>query len=362
MPTESVEVRLADERDRDDAFRLRHEIYVEEMALRHLDTEQDGRLRDAEDESARLLVAVVGGVLVGTLRLHLGIDGPLPASLCSELQLERFLETIPQERMMLCSRFAVRRDHRGALVPFQLLVKAAEEALPAQVELIFCDCQAHLIRLYHALGFRSHGRVFSEEGWDIRAPLVLLSADREHLRAVNSPFLQLDLELPPLSDVTRRAIELLPGEPAVRPAESLAPEQLAPGGELPRLLRGLDEEEVRSVLAHSYVIELERGTRLMSSGQVTRTVYLLLEGELEARDQQRPVRRMLAGETVGEVAFLLHRERTLDVFVSSSRALVLGLHEPTLRMMIDADARAAARLLWNLCETLAERLASPGGR
>ncbi len=359
-PAQNVEVRLADGSERDAVFELRHEIYIGELQLRHLASGEDRRMIDEEDADGRLLVAVADGQLVGSMRLNLGADAPIHASFRHDLQLDPFLEAVPERRVMICSRFVVSPAYRGTLVPFQLFAGAAEEAARAGVELVFCDCQPHLIRLYYALGFRSYGRVYSPNGWAIKVPLVLLGGDVEHMRAVSSPLLQLDLEFPVLSEATRRAAALLPREPVVRPAEPLDLGRPAQEGPL-HLLRGLEPDEIRSVSEHSYVIELERGTQLISKGQVTRTVYLVLEGQLQARDGGRSVRVMHTGDTVGELAFLLHRQRTLDVVVSSERASVLGLHEPTLRLMLDSDARAAARLLWNLCETLAQRLAAPGG-
>ena len=307
-----------------------------------------------------MLVAVADGGVVGTMRLNLGADAPVHASFRRDLQLDPFLEAVPEGQVMVCSRFVVSSAYRGGLVPFQLFARAAEEAAGAGVELVFSDCQPHLIRLYYALGCRSYGRVFSPPGGDILVPLVFLGGDVEHLRAVGSPLLQLDLEFPEASQSTRRAAQLLPDDPVVRPAESADLERrIAQDGEL-RLLRDLGPAEVRSVLEHSYMIELERDIRLISRGQMTRTVYLVLDGELEARGGEGAVRVMTRGDTVGEIAFLLHDARTLDVVVSSERATVLGLHEPTLRLLIDSDARAAARLLWNFCETLAQRLAAQG--
>jgi predicted GNAT family N-acyltransferase len=361
-PTESIEFRLASgEAELDGAFRLRHEVYVEELGLRHLATSGDGRLRDEADATGRVLVAVSDGSVVGTLRLNLGADAPIAASYRRELQLDPFLAVVPEAHVMICSRFVLSPEHRGGLVPFHLFARAAEEAASAGVELVFLDCQPHLIRLYYALGFRGYGHVYSDDCWALTVPLVLLAGDIAHLHAVGSPLLQLELPFPESSETTRRAAALLSPEPVVRPAESTQLESRFLAEGQPQLLRGLEPAEIHSVLEHSYVIDLERGIQLISSGQVTRTVYLLLDGELEARDGHRRIRAMHAGDTVGEIAFLLHSRRTLDVVVSSERASVLGLHEPTMRSMLETDARATARLLWNLCEMLASRLATPGG-
>ena len=350
-----IEVRTARGGEREELFRLRHQVYVEELGLSSL-ASGDGLMYDEGDDTGRLLVAIVDGEVAGTLRLTLGGDAPFGEELRGYLQLDRFLAEIPRERMMSCDRFAVKPEHRGGLVALELVGGAGREATAAQVEMVFCDCQPHLIRLYSALGFRSYGRVTSDPTWAIMTPLILV--DREYVEQVNSPLLQFGLDLSFRSEATERALALLPSEPPVRPTEPADAEAMIADGEPPRLFRDLAPDEVGSVLEHAYLMRLEHGARLISAGHVTRTVYVVMDGELEALTGERSGRRIGRGEIIGEVAFVLNAARTLDVVVTSEQAVVLGLHEPTLQQIIDSDARAAARLLWNLCETLAERLAA----
>jgi hypothetical protein len=248
------------------------------------------------------------------------------------------------------------------MLPFRLFAKAVELANEVECELAFCGAQPHMIGMYEALGFRSYGRAVNDPEWGVWMPLVLL-LDVEHLRAVGSPLLDFGIKDRVASEHTRRALALLPEVPAVRPGEA-AERSLAEGAsaQRPALLADLDCDELRSVLEHSYVIDLAQGDYLIRAGQVTRTVYLTLEGELEALDGARVVRAMGPGELVGEVAFVLNAQRSLDVVVSSPSATVLGLHEPTLRAMMDTHSRAAAALIWNICRVLADRLATAGAR
>ena len=81
MAAERLEVRLARDGERETVFRLRHDIYVEELGLRHLASDEDGRMCDEEDAGGRLLVAVADGRVVGTMRLNLGADAPVHAEL-----------------------------------------------------------------------------------------------------------------------------------------------------------------------------------------------------------------------------------------------------------------------------------------
>ena len=94
-----VQVRFARTEDELAAiYRLRYATYVEEL---HLYTSQADHTRrwlaDAEDAAAHQLYAEVEGQVVGTLRLHLGGTGAIPASLATRFELERFSPQVPVE-------------------------------------------------------------------------------------------------------------------------------------------------------------------------------------------------------------------------------------------------------------------------
>jgi hypothetical protein len=359
--TERVEVRVADDSEREALLGLRREIYVEEMNLRDLATGEELALSDEQDLWARHLIATVDGEIAGSLRLNFGADAAFTESCVAMYQLEPFLEVMPRERVVYCNWFFVRQPYRGSMLPLELFAKGTELANGVGCELVFCGAQPHMIRMYEALGFRSYGRAVNDPEWGVWMPLILL-LDVDHMRSINSPLLEFGVKDRLESDFARSAAELLPEVPAVRPGEAARLDYAElPNDERPALLRDLGAGELRSVLEHSYVLDLAHGDPLIRAGQITRTVYLILSGELEARDGSRVVRTMGAGELVGEVAFVLNAQRSLDVVVRSETASVLGLHEPTLRAMMDTHSRAAAVLIWNICEVLARRLATAGG-
>ncbi|MGH2865772.1 MAG: GNAT family N-acetyltransferase [Solirubrobacteraceae bacterium] len=358
--TDTVEVHAADESEQELLFELRREIYVEEMNLRDLESGDDLQLTDEQDPWARHLIATVDGEIAGSLRLNFGADAPFSESTVEMYQLEPFLEVMPRERIVYCNWFFVRQAYRGSMLPLELFAKATELGNEVGCELVFCGAQPHMIRMYEALGFQSYGRAVNDPEWGVWMPLILL-LDVDHLSTINSPLLSFGVKDRVASEFARDAAALLPQTPAVRPGEAAGPDFAEPAGEeRPALLRGLDEDELRSVLEHSYVLDLAEGDSLIRAGQITRTVYLILEGELEARDGTRVVRKMGTGELLGEVAFVLNAERSLDIVVCSESASVLGLHEPTLRTMMDTHSRAAAALIWNICQVLARRLATAG--
>ena len=324
------------------------------------------QLSDPVDETSRLVMAMVGDELVGTLRATLGVDAEFPAEFQDEYRLDMFLDLVPPERIVIFTRFMVLPEHRGSDVPMELLRSIVSIAVENQLQLAFCDCAPHLLGLYTTLGFRSYCGAFNNENFDVLFPLVLVN-DQEHLKRIGSPLLEWGLRgtLPP---ETRQAV--LERLPAVTPARALDQSSAEWAAEFARLnsqsfdstnvFAGLGKHEIDGLLARSQVLELDPGVGLIRNGQAARNVYVVLGGELEVRDGERPIRRCGEGEVVGDVAFLLRGTRTEDVDAGPDGATVLTISERSLHELIESHSRSAAVLLLNLARTGARRLADPG--
>lgn len=359
-----VEVRFAQTEDERAAiYRLRYETYVEEM---HLYTSQADHPRrwlvDSADAQARQLYAAVEGQVVGTQRLHLGSDGPLPEALAARFAVERFLPLVSAEQVCFVGRFMVRRDMRGTAVPYRLIQESMRFQLAQGMELTFCDCQPHLLNLYTSLGFRPYLGTYDHPEFGVMVPLVLVLRDREHLEWMGSPLRALLPSEGPASPVPTRIAPLLEQARGVLSQEASDPDQYwrevhgLLGRSRPQVFSGLSEPELRAVLASSHVIECAPGDCLIRRGQVARTVFVVLSGTLEVREGERVVAEVNEGEVLGEVAFLLSTPRISDVYATGGGARVLCLSEKSLRGLIDSSSRAAALLLLNLSRALALKL------
>ena len=73
----------------------------------------------------------------------------------------------------------------------------------------------------------------------------------------------------------------------------------------------------------------------------------------------RLVRILSPGDIIGELAFLLERPRSMDVYAATDDVRVLSLSESTLRDMIANDPTFAAHLLLNISKILCMRLLKP---
>ncbi len=87
-----------------------------------------------------------------------------------------------------------------------------------------------------------------------------------------------------------------------------------------------------------------------------RNMFVVLSGTLEVRDGDTIVSVLRAGDTFGEMAFLLERPRSFHVDASTDDARILSLSEGALRTMIAEDATIAAKLLLNLSKMLCVKL------
>jgi len=94
----------------------------------------------------------------------------------------------------------------------------------------------------------------------------------------------------------------------------------------------------------------------LKKGGVARNIFVVLDGMLEARDGDQVVGVIRSGEVFGEMAFLLERPRTLDVYAASDSVRVLSLSESTIRKMVAQDSDVAPKLLFNISKMLCVRI------
>ena len=119
---------------------------------------------------------------------------------------------------------------------------------------------------------------------------------------------------------------------------------------------GFTDDEAQRCIARSNIIECAAGDRVLKRGGTARNIFVVLDGTLEVRDDDRIVNVLSAGDAFGEMAFLLERPRSFDVDAATDGTRILSLSEGALRKMIAEDATVAAKLLLNLSKMLCVRL------
>jgi CRP-like cAMP-binding protein len=275
-----------------------------------------------------------------------------------QYQLGRFLAELPPEIMGVGERNTVLPTCRGSGVLDQLLTYASSLTTMQDLRVVFGCCEPHLLSLYLKMGQRTyapHNINSPSAGYLI--PLVSFLPGADALRGIGPT--TRPGELPTCVQA------VLARNPSVRSQVLSAPDDY--WGEIRRTLDEIDaqkistfdgftDDEAQRCIARSTIIECAAGDRVLKRGGTARNIFVVLEGTLEARDGETIVNVLTAGDAFGEMAFLLERPRSFDVYAATDGTRVLSLSEGALRTMIADDAIIAAKLLLNLARMLCVRL------
>jgi hypothetical protein len=347
-------------------YRLRYDIYVEEMGRYRTAADHERRLLvEPEDQTARIFYAAPEGEMVATSRLSWGGDAPFSSRQIEQYQLAPFLDEVAPEAIVVAERGMVVPHLRGSPIFAQLAATSRRFVQEERIQLIFGACEPHLLSLYLGRGARPYARRninSPEAGYLI--PIVTVVEDIGYLRRIGSPVAETaidygaDARIPSCIDrlVTHGSVmsERLSSADAYWGEVHRAIGAL--GESRVSALDGLSEEEAERCLGHSNIIECGAGDRVLKKGGVARNMFVVLEGTLEVRDGDELLRVMSRGDVFGEIAFLLGQPRSADVYAATDGVRVLSLSEGTIRKLIESDPRVAARLMLNISKVLCLRL------
>ena len=347
-------------------YRLRYDVYVEEMGrYRTVADHAQRMLYEDCDARSRISYAAIDDEVVATARITWGGDGPLPQRMIDQYGLAPFLAEVPASAIAVGERAMVRPHLRGTDLLLKLMCQGMHFANEHRIQLVFGDCEPHLLNLYLGLGQRTYSKTnvnSAEAGYLI--PLVLVIEDLEYMQRLNSPLLE---HLRDFGDDARipACIQQAIAESAVvsRLHTTSASYWGEVHGALSELeanrisaLDGFTEDEAARCLEKSSIIECQSGDRVLKKGGVARNLFVVLDGTLEVRDGDAVEAVLSPGDVFGEMAFLLERPRSRDVYAVTDGVRILSLSETKLREMISSDPGIAARLLLNISKMLCLRI------
>ncbi len=361
-------IKIANEEERQACYGLAYEVFCEEMGTLREDADHEKRIV-VDDAIARshLLYATVDGELAGTMGMLIGDERPFPPHFEHGFEVARFLPVVPRERMAINIRFLVREKFRSSMLSFRMMVESAVFLTGRGVDLVFCDCQPHLLNLYESLGFRPYAPVFDQPGFGVMVPLLFSLHDVAHLRSIRSPLLRYFPKHADRPELCARISSLLPAEAPVASGAALEGEKwaetfgvLSRASEPVGAFQGFSEEELAAFLERSQILECAEGQQVILEGQGTRTAFVILDGSVDVRANGKTVAHLKAGELFGEFALLLDTKRTADVFAASPLVRLLVLDDRTLDRVLTSRAELAAKFLLNLSKSLAYRMLKQG--
>jgi hypothetical protein len=367
----TFDIRLLEtEAEREAAYRLRYELYVEDQGLFGDQADHERRwLRDKKDNDGATCLAKLDGVPVGTARLNWGGDGEFTRENRETYDLDAFLDIVDPHDMAVGSRMVVRPEFRGGVLVLGLFTKLWELAVARGIELIFAECEPHLINKWVRFGFRPYG-LWEHPVNGTLVRLVYVLGDYDYAVRIGSPVAHTLRAWSKDSDAYLQVNEVLAHAQRVvseiqdREHFWAEVERTLPRAELMRLLGGLDAEQLDALLGNSHALDCDPGACLIRKGHVSRTLYVLLTGSLLVRDEGVVVAEVdTPGAVLGEVAFFAGSRRMSDVIAGAQGARVLALSERNLRTLITSQGDGAAKFLHSLtvglCTKLRQRARPP---
>lgn len=356
------------DQEREALYAFRYQVYVNELKMTDEADHQHGWLRDDCDEHAVNYALFEGDAVVGSLRILRMHEVKAVDPFIEKFLMAPALTEFGPEAIVTTSRFIIADQLRNTMAIFQLLQKFWEDAIQHGTRINYGDCSPHLLPFYERLGFRRYVDGYNDEVFGFKLPLIMIVRDNEFMRRVRSPFAKMTNSenddgdarcwfaktYPDFTTLDTAAFlsadvffDLLAARLADDPLHSIA------------LLQGLSQVEAERFLSKASVVRFKPGHKIIGEGENDRTIYAILSGVAEVRpkgSKRRQLAILGAGDTFGEIGFLMAAQRTADV-IAQTEGEVLVLSGEFLERFLRDDPIIAAKVLLNLARNLAGRLA-----
>jgi hypothetical protein len=355
-----------------DVQRFKYDVYVAEMGRYGTIADHENRLLvEVDDPSSHIFQARVEGKLAATMRLTWGGDtfdgrGALGQRHVEQYDLAPFLAAMAPEQIVVGERFMIDPAYRGTSLLNQMFTAYMNFVNERRIQLVFGDCEPHLLNTYQALGFRTYtGQNVNSPETGYLIPLVIVAEDMAYMREIGSPLAGVLRDFGARARVPEDIDDLLAGGAAVQSHKMLDPEEYMAGVRAAAheanalasgLFRGMSEDEIAICLEKSVTIACQPGDRVLKRGNVAKNMGMVLSGRFEVRDGDMVVAGIGPGEVLGEIAFFLKLPRTMDVVAVEEGTRIVSFNDRTIRTLIESNSETAATLLYNISVMLCERL------
>jgi hypothetical protein len=185
----AIEIRRAQTKsDFEAVFRLRYEVYVEELGrVQRYADHQARTIVEPLDASGRIFCAVENGTLVGTLRTNYARDS------VAEYEWLYSMSAVGDDHPQATSvstKLLVVPKYRNSTLGYRLAAAGYAANLAAGIEHDFADVYPARVPFFTRLGYRVHKDRVEHPEYGNVIVMRLGMRDEEHLRLVKSPFLQ----------------------------------------------------------------------------------------------------------------------------------------------------------------------------
>jgi predicted GNAT family N-acyltransferase len=359
-------VMVATNRDElEDVFRFWYRIYVKEMGKRFTYADHGAEtLRDALTENSMVFYITDDEGIIATLRITPGDAPGIPEEIVSFYDLKQFGEFSSKE-ISFSSRLIVKESWRGSSLVGLLIMEAFRGFMSQGHRFNFAYCAPELVQLYERLGMRRYKDNLYDSNVGLRIPMVLITGDHDHFRAVRSPFLRLCANHHPDGEAvgwfngTFRSLPVNMPTGTMRESDLWHFFQTRLREQDIQLFAGMGEEEITRFLKAGTIIACKAGERVVRRGEVGHEMFLILSGGVEVRYQKEGREHLLdtfnRGEIFGEMAFVSELPRSADVVAISDVELLI-INQRFLEKMAKISPELSSRILLNLAVVLCHRL------
>lgn len=360
----AIEIKVCDDAEQRAAlFEFRHRVWTSELGAQ-VAGNNTTQMFDAVDAAAINYAAHENQTIIGSLRITDLRRLDNAGNVVDRYHLQELSQIIGIDSISHVGRLAVDRDARGGMCLFALLAQAMRDAQQRGIRAYCFDCSPYLLRTYEALGAVRTGAAFDDPLFGFKIPMAIIHGDREYFRMIRSPLLRAVAEESADPDAiawrAQRSINIRlmpPSDPQTLIAyidARFQQEQIASDN----LLSGLDHEQRQKLLARSTLFNASPGQEVIKSGLREDTVFLVLAGALDVRDETHPslvLQTLDAGEFFGEMAWLTGERRHNRVIAREDSELLL-ISAEVLRNLFGQAPDIAAIIMRNMARTLARRL------
>ncbi len=358
--------------EREEIYRLRYQVYIEEMdgGRRHTEVNpSERRMRDELDDHAVQFYLRQKGAIVGCVRLNLRRDGPWECE--DRFELEKFAPAYPFH-VAIASRFAVYSGARGSSIMMQLACAMADFLGQQEQRFCFLDCHPKLLPLYSRLGFRMYRPGFKHPKYSYVIPMVLALGDLEHLERVNSPLLSILRKYPRTTECRDLLFRNFPAAAHTFVSGDVDGDAFwgLLGGSLlgkgpdfgpSNILADLTESETKLLVSMGQIVSCQAGDPILSTGEAGREIFLILDGCFQvlgesgaSHSELTTMNILMPGEIFGEGAFLASGRRSMTV-VAVENSTVLVLNAKALDREVTTEPQLAAKVFRNLTRIIETR-------
>ena len=372
------EIEIAEtEGEKEEIYRLRYQLYIEEMSGGSRHTEADVATRELRDESDKHAIQFYGrqgGQMMICARTN--IRGVHPLECEEQLEMRNFGAAFPN-RVTLSSRLALHPKLQGSFMLKRLVCRMYQFFCVQKISFDFIDCHPRLLPMYSRLGYRLYKPGFRHPKYTYVIPMVLVLDDLEHLEEVRSPFASIARHFPHSTKGRELLLSKYPAAEDTLLSSDLGAkafwellrsrllEKRGPAerpGFFPGLFMGMSAEDINLLATLGHIVRVQPPDSIVSIGESGREVFVIIDGSFQVLASTGPgmhdktiIKMLGPGDVFGEMAFLTEGIRCASV-AAAEESTVLVLHAKALDRLSTVSPKVAVQFFRNLARILAIRL------